>query len=420
MLRQRVIALIAVGLVLAAFVAEARPAMARNVSEAPSPRCCVGMAYDAAKGEVVLFGGSLGPLGRRTSGETWTWDGASWSKRSPIHSPPRRSDAELAYDDAHGSVVLFGGRDRAHYYDDTWTWDGSDWTEEFPAHHPDARADTSMAYDAADGDVVMFGGDLRRLFRDTWTWDGSDWTKQSPVHSPSRRKGPDMAYDAARTNVALFGGQDGGGYLGDTWTWDGADWTKRTPAHSPDPRWLSAMTYDVSRTDVVLFGGQNGGPFLGDTWTWNGTDWTLQSPVHAPEGRLACGVAFDESRAETVVFGGFGSLEGYEGSTWTWDGADWTHHAAPGLMFEAGRHSGPPGSEVELGGWGFSSGGHVKLLFVDSRVGRIRMSHYVASPEGSFHTGVISIPEHVTQGKQHIEAVDRASGKVTKIDFTVT
>jgi hypothetical protein len=41
---------------------------------------------------------------------------------------------------------------------DTWTWDGSTWTQQHPVPSPSARTDASMAYDAATGTVVLFGG----------------------------------------------------------------------------------------------------------------------------------------------------------------------------------------------------------------------------------------------------------------------
>jgi class 3 adenylate cyclase len=63
----------------------------------------------------------------------------------------------MAYDAATGTAVLFGG-----YIDQplstTLTWNGSTWTRQHPATHPSARQDASMAYDAATRTVVLFGG----------------------------------------------------------------------------------------------------------------------------------------------------------------------------------------------------------------------------------------------------------------------
>jgi hypothetical protein len=69
-------------------------------------------------------------------------------------------------------VVLFGGTARHGPLGDTWTWDGSTWTKQAPATSPPAREFASMAYDPATGNLVLFGGDNAgpRSFNDTWTW----------------------------------------------------------------------------------------------------------------------------------------------------------------------------------------------------------------------------------------------------------
>ena len=57
----------------------------------------MGMTYDYARDEVVLFG------------DTWTWDGTTWTQEPPATSPSARSDMGMAYDQARGEVVVFGG-----------------------------------------------------------------------------------------------------------------------------------------------------------------------------------------------------------------------------------------------------------------------------------------------------------------------
>ena len=82
----------------------------------------------------------------------------------------------MAYDAATGTVVLFGGRTlRApteHLLADTWTWDGTTWTQQAPAVHPSTRYFASMADDGATGTAVLFGGINRhgRTLAETWTW----------------------------------------------------------------------------------------------------------------------------------------------------------------------------------------------------------------------------------------------------------
>ena len=40
------------------------------------------MAYDAATGQVVVFGGDRGDYVGALSNETWTWDGSNWTRVS--------------------------------------------------------------------------------------------------------------------------------------------------------------------------------------------------------------------------------------------------------------------------------------------------------------------------------------------------
>jgi hypothetical protein len=64
----------------------------------------------------------------------------------------------MAYDAAIGTVVLFGGRNGGHFFTDTWTWNGSTWTQQAPATSPTPRLDPTMAYDAGTSNMVLFGG----------------------------------------------------------------------------------------------------------------------------------------------------------------------------------------------------------------------------------------------------------------------
>jgi hypothetical protein len=203
----------------------------------------------------------------------------AWTKQAPAAHPVARGYAAMAYDAATGNTVLFGGipatgRD----FGDTWTWDGSTWTKQAPATSPPARTGATMAYDAATGTVVMFGGDPKKtsvnhVLADTWTWDGSTWTKQAPKTSPPGRDEASMAYDAASGTVVLFGGSHPDGLLGDTWTWHGHTWTEQALVTNPHARAGASMAYDAASGTVVMFGGfdlknPEQGRALSDTWTW--------------------------------------------------------------------------------------------------------------------------------------------------------
>jgi hypothetical protein len=128
--------------------------------------CPGGQRLAAAAVALLAAGGVVGVVPSAVQASAAT--AATWTKQAPATSPPFRFDAAMAYDAATGNIVLFGG---IPLYDDTWTWDGSTWTKQAPASHPPARYGAAMAYDAATGNVVLFGGQGTPGIKDgTWTW----------------------------------------------------------------------------------------------------------------------------------------------------------------------------------------------------------------------------------------------------------
>jgi hypothetical protein len=301
----------------------------------PSARRDVAMAYDAATGTVVLFGGDVGIYegpGSSLVGDTWTWNGTTWTKQDPAVHPSARSMAAMAYDAATGTVVLFGGEGtNDETLGGTWTWNGTTWTQQHPARSPTPDVGAMMAYDAATGTVVLVGTD------GTWAWNGTTWTHvASPAASPPFGLGAgSMAYDAANGTVVVYDGAvnttGGEEFVAETWTWDGTSWTEQAPATSPPPRGAAYMAYDAATGTVVLFGGSeaNTNCLLSGTWTWNGTTWTQQAPAENPGARTigfgGVGMAYDAATGNAVLFGGYttasrcrSDTETNLNQTWTW------------------------------------------------------------------------------------------------------
>ena len=220
------------------------PAAFTPSNNMPPARFGNGIAYDAAREQVVLFGGVDCSLGNEFN-DTWVWDGTTWTQRFPATSPPARTNIRLAYDAQRGKVVLFGGRGDTAELNDTWTWDGTTWTEQHPSTVPPVRDTAGVAYDAQRGEVVMFGG-YQGCYHcnpdDTWTWDGVTWTQEFPTTSPSGRDSMGMVYDALRGEVVLFGGIFFPTTYNDTWTWDGSNWQLESPPASPWPMTKCAAT----------------------------------------------------------------------------------------------------------------------------------------------------------------------------------
>jgi hypothetical protein len=223
------------------------------------------MVWDAARGEIVLFGGGISGQGI-VYNDTWVWNGETWTQKAPANSPVPRSDFALAYDAARQRVVLFGGTLSTQGTQETWLWDGNNWTLVDPATKPPAGSGNAMTYDAAREEVVLFSG-----WNQTWTWNGSNWTQRGS-HSFANRTTPAMAYDPIREVVLLNGGSG----LRETWSWDGSGWTQLAPADSPLGTQFHTMVWDDARQRMVLFGGQHGlESYSADTWLWDGTTWSF-------------------------------------------------------------------------------------------------------------------------------------------------
>lgn len=281
-----------------------------------------GLAYDEARSRIVL----LAPSG------TWEWDGLTWLQKQST-TPPGITTARMAWDPTRRRIILTGT------VNDTWEWDGASWVA-FAGTVPERRFH-GMAFDQASGRMVVFGGmDPDSVFQaDTWERDGISWSQRA---APNRLWGCQSAFDEARGRQVTFGGLSTGVGIAPfpctngTWEWNGLDWVERFPMTSPPPRCWNSIAYDGARQRVVMFGGidVSGNP-TAETWEWDGVDWTLRTPVTSPSPRREQGMAWDEDRGRVVLFGGWNGAA--LADVWEWDGTNWTERLPP-LSPPAQRH----------------------------------------------------------------------------------
>lgn len=274
------------------------------------------LAYDAARGQTVLFGGFGGGL----RGDTWVWDGGAWT-RAATTGPSPRTDAAMVYDPIRQRVLLFGGI-TSTIVGDLWAWNGAAWSQ-LELSFPSNRRGFAVAFDEARDRLVLFGGRVgaSSYQNDTWEWDGTDWVRvaaEDPEHpqlTPPRRAGHAMAYDAARGRVVLFGGYNPvTGVQAETWLWDGTTW-QNAGAGGPSGRERTAMSYDSARQRVVMTGGSstNGTPDT-TTWEWDGSAWAAAVPAAPRE--IGHAMAYDAARGRTVLAGTAGGTWEYTADAW--------------------------------------------------------------------------------------------------------
>src|SRR5262245_16294739 len=133
----------------------------------PFARSLAAVATNTSTGQVVMFGG----LGDVNPNNTWTYDGTTWTLQSPAVQPPLVYGASAAFGPGLQGVVLFGGGSGGVDQNTTWLWDqvAATWTQLSPVHSPPARDVAGMAYDATLDRVILFGGeDNNGYFNDTW------------------------------------------------------------------------------------------------------------------------------------------------------------------------------------------------------------------------------------------------------------
>jgi len=301
-------------------------------ADTPNCRIDAGIAYDAAAGYIVMFGGTVKVGGvcqngarNETSNETWSFSHGTWAELSPEASPPARWAESLVYDATTGSVVLFGGLGALDTsLADTWMFSRGNWTQIRPVLYPPGRFSAGMVFDPSTGNVLMFGGlsEPQRaapILSDFWEFSSGDWVNLTLIPSPPPTSSMSFTYDGKDGYVLLFGGQNqSGGYVNDTWRFVGGVWLLLTPPTSPSARSGASMVYDGDAGYVLLFGGTDGSQRYNDTWAYFKGDWfevnTSLGP--SPPPRSGAGMAFDSATNQVILFGGNGS-SGDLADTWS-------------------------------------------------------------------------------------------------------
>ncbi len=324
----------------------------------------IGLSLVAVAAAVALIAGTIAVVSNRNAHKT--------VDIQPTAPPPvygdlvSRAGAALAYDDALGKVVLFGGAnpELTATWDDTWLWDGHGWSQVKSPVSPPAREGAVMAYDPATKQVVMFGGTrvgtttpaVART--DTWTFDGRRWTQQRPTHVPPWSNGVAMSFDPKSKSVLLltlpshhpnitvapdgFSGRSPAPF--GTWRWTGSDWAELTTPTAPlfatnVGAWITAprLTPLANGAGLLFYSWalpasdlgscpapgtacepqpDPNGTHYSQTWTWDGTTWTEQHPTRAPKQSALVVTPGPVPDNEPTVFAP-------DGPAWTWTGSDW-------------------------------------------------------------------------------------------------
>ncbi len=301
----------------------------------PAPRELDAMAFDTEHNDVLMYGGSGFRSGSGTSSQaTWTFDSGGWHLRHPVASPD--IDAGwMTEDPVTGSIVLVGGVPPGDQPIETWTWDGATWTK---------RADVpvttqtlvGMAALPALGQLLLVtapsGG--RSTTDDTWTWDGSSWRLHEPTTAlPVEGSTPVLVSDPARRRVvAVFTGSANS--RTETWTWNGATWSQLAANEvAPFDPITATMAADPRTGDVLMYVG-GGDARVGSTWALSGAAWREVDPVSPAVDTDYHGtwLLTDESIGRVLMIGNAGRPNTLN-VLWVFTGTRWTAER-PSLLAE--------------------------------------------------------------------------------------
>jgi cysteine-rich repeat protein len=183
---------------------------------APPARSLHRLVFDPLRGVTVLFGGyeHCPPGCSNNLGDTWEYDGSEWVERTLPHSPPLRWGASVAFDSARGVIVLFGGQHRVESpenLEDTWEYDGLDWTEVTDAGGPSASSSVTLPDAAFFPPVsalvmVVNSGDYDHAWQPL-AFDGVSWQPLllDPPYAGSFEY--HLAYDEERRTLVSISGR---------------------------------------------------------------------------------------------------------------------------------------------------------------------------------------------------------------------
>jgi cysteine-rich repeat protein len=306
----------------------------------PEPREGHAMAFDSARGVLVLFGGRAGTT--TLFGDTWEYDGVTWARREPLAAPSARYGHGMTYDSGRGRIVLLGGTtdlgNDSSFTGEVWTWDGVTWAREaaelppyrFPgiAYDPGRGITVAIASDATGNfptvweraagvwqavSTLTLGGPYGLVYSPTWqavvrtshsaateSWDGASWTARGPAVPSSQSSGqPAIAVDPATGRPMTFAtGWDG--YFRQL---DGL-WQ---PAFPEKPIGPFDAAFDQRRGVLVVKAAD------GETWEWSEGAWARR----ATGASTLYGLFYDDRRGRLLAFG-------YSpDALYAWDGASW-------------------------------------------------------------------------------------------------
>ncbi len=98
----------------------------------PTTRYGAQVAVDPTTNKTILFGGlridtdDKGLQKQNYTNDTWEWDGTTWRQIQTAIAPSPRQNVGMEFNPATGEIILFGGWS-GYFHSDTWVFDEGKW-----------------------------------------------------------------------------------------------------------------------------------------------------------------------------------------------------------------------------------------------------------------------------------------------------
>lgn len=207
------------------------------------------LVADPGHGRLLLVGASFdysnpsaGP--KLVREELWAWTGGDWLDLHSDDVPTARYDSAVAYDDARGELIVAGGRTpTSSGANETWSWNGQHWELRSSGATPSTGGEpVHAAYEPASSRVIAFVPPAQ-----SFAWDGKNWSPLTQNPSPSGYAA-DLTTDARGRVVGSFTGGSGDVHI---WTHDAIGWSVVSPANLS--QWRMYVTPEGYRVEYPPF-----------------------------------------------------------------------------------------------------------------------------------------------------------------------
>jgi N-acetylneuraminic acid mutarotase len=297
------------------------------LAKGPSARFGHSAVWDPDNGQMLVFGGNVGPANGTYSGELWAYLPAenSWYRKS--NGPGGRMYHSACWDSDDHLMLVFGGFNGGRQ-SELWAYSPmlDRWT--LLGYAPSARERHCACWDPDEHVMLVFGGitgiGAGQYSKDLLEYRPADgkWTYKTTVNNG--RNSASAVWDCALHRMLVFGGNGAGGLLmSDLWSYFPSNDSWQSIETPVGARSAHSAAYNLSSEEMLVFGGNDSSP-TSELWAYSCRDlgWTVK--MDGPAAVEYASLVVDARTGRLLVLGGTGASVRDELWSYSLSEKDWT------------------------------------------------------------------------------------------------